>query len=205
MLAFPCVTNANEIVQLLELLRTNPVPPAVDIPCIQSLGFNETSAGELYDLLVLLRFIEEGKPSPVWESYKNSESSAEVLALATTLTYPDLFEVYRCPYLEADETLELYFKGKTQASDQEATLMSESFRAITNLADYQNTPMDIFEPKETGVSQLAAEKTGTKIKVNPNLQLNIEIHIDPHTSDEKIEAIFKNMRKYLIVPDSEAE
>ena len=30
------------------------------------------------------------------------------------------------------------------------------------------------------------------------MQLTIQIHIDPQTSDEKIEVIFKNMQKYLL-------
>jgi hypothetical protein len=34
--------------------------------------------------------------------------------------------------------------------------------------------------------------------ISPRLQLNIEIHIAPDTSDDKIEVIFKNMRKYLL-------
>jgi hypothetical protein len=45
----------------------------------------------------------------------------------------------------------------------------------------------------------ASEKP--KVKILPNLQLNIQIHISPDTSDEKIEVIFKNMRKYLIDND----
>jgi hypothetical protein len=30
------------------------------------------------------------------------------------------------------------------------------------------------------------------------LQVNLQVHIDPNTPDEKIETIFKNMRKYLL-------
>lgn len=47
------------------------------------------------------------------------------------------------------------------------------------------------------------ESSNNKATVNfsPNLQLNIQIHIDANTSEEKIEVLFKNMRKYLIDND----
>jgi len=37
-----------------------------------------------------------------------------------------------------------------------------------------------------------------RVKVEPKIQLNIEIHIAPDTPDDKIETIFKNMKKYLL-------
>lgn len=48
----------------------------------------------------------------------------------------------------------------------------------------------------TSVEILPQEKP-VDVVASPKLQLNIEIHISPETSEEKIEAIFKNMRKYL--------
>ncbi len=41
----------------------------------------------------------------------------------------------------------------------------------------------------------------TKVKIAPNLQLNIEIHIGADTPDDKIEEIFKNMKKYLLTDE----
>jgi hypothetical protein len=49
-----------------------------------------------------------------------------------------------------------------------------------------------------GETALVEEIKMPEVKINPNLQLNIQIHIDPATSDQKIETIFKNMRKYLL-------
>ncbi|MEW6718637.1 MAG: hypothetical protein AB1345_14195 [Chloroflexota bacterium] len=53
---------------------------------------------------------------------------------------------------------------------------------------------------EAPVKKIYQEPIRTKpsLDISPRLQLNIEIHIAADTSDEKIETIFKNMRKYLL-------
>jgi len=43
-------------------------------------------------------------------------------------------------------------------------------------------------------------ETRKAVKIQPGLQLNIAIHIAADTSEERIETIFKNMKKYLL-PD----
>ena len=40
-----------------------------------------------------------------------------------------------------------------------------------------------------------------KATISPGLQLNIEIHISADTPEEKIEVIFKNMKKYLLADE----
>jgi hypothetical protein len=62
--------------------------------------------------------------------------------------------------------------------------MLDTFRALCELADFQN--------------DMYVEGPAPSVKVNPNLQLNIQVHIDPNTPDAKIDAIFKSMRKYLL-------
>lgn len=53
------------------------------------------------------------------------------------------------------------------------------------------------EPLAT-VSQHNVKNNKPSLTVSPNLQLNIQIHIAADTPDEKIEAVFKNMRTYLL-------
>ena len=73
--------------------------------------------------------------------------------------------------------------------------MVETFRRLSDLADFQDLLC-----KEGPYEELPSNKKETlaDVKINPNLQLNIQIHIDPGTPDEKIDTIFKNMRKYLL-------
>jgi hypothetical protein len=74
-------------------------------------------------------------------------------------------------------------------------LMVEAFRKLTELADFQDL---LCAGESDGLSSKENEKTNPNVKVDPHLQLNIQIHIDPQTPDNKIETIFKSMRKYLL-------
>jgi hypothetical protein len=67
--------------------------------------------------------------------------------------------------------------------------MLETFRALNELADFQNIVSD----NDSNQAVPTEEEKMPEVKVNPNLQLNIQIHIDPDTPDEKIETIFKNL------------
>jgi hypothetical protein len=54
-------------------------------------------------------------------------------------------------------------------------------------------------PQPTTLKTVPIEtKVMPAIDIPPKLQLNIEIHIGADVSDEKIETIFKNMKKYLL-------
>lgn len=64
----------------------------------------------------------------------------------------------------------------------------------------QVQPLEITEPQEPVKTKIVQEpvKVVPPVNVSPGLQLNIEIHIAADTPDDKIESIFKNMRKYLL-------
>lgn len=54
-------------------------------------------------------------------------------------------------------------------------------------------------PEPVGpISEERKPISDSRVRLAPGLQLNIEIHIGPDTSEDKIEAIFRNMRKYLL-------
>jgi len=78
-------------------------------------------------------------------------------------------------------------------------LARERAGALQESIAEESTP-EITDHKKAPVQKTYQEPTRIKpsLDVSPRLQLNIEIHIAAETSDEKIETIFKNMRKYLL-------
>lgn len=78
-------------------------------------------------------------------------------------------------------------------------LAKESARALEESKEEEVIP-EITDHKGTPGQNTYQEPTRTKpsLDISPRLQLNIEIHIAADTSDESIETIFKNMRKYLL-------
>ncbi len=194
----PFTNKPEDIVPLLEKLPAAEVPDGNISPdYIKSLGFSAGSSERLCDILKKLGFIDEqGYASDIWKSYVATDDRGRILARSIKNAYPDLFKMTMCPYLEADETLIDYFGNFVKTTPKNREYMLETFRALSEPADWQDTLFEE-EPQEP-VAALSAGETFPNVKVDPNMQISIQVHIDPNTPDDKIETIFKNMRKYLL-------
>ncbi len=73
--------------------------------------------------------------------------------------------------------------------------MLTTFKAFCDLADFSDAIV-VEEPTREFKGLEGEEKR--RVKVEPRIQVNVEIHIAADTPDEKIEAIFRNMRQYLL-------
>jgi len=183
----PFTPKPEDIIKLLKLIPTLEVPARnLNAAYLKTLGFSQSSSNHLIDILARTGFVTaEGKPSDIWREYALDENRGLVLASAVKRAYPDLFHKVFCPYLEPDDDLIDYLRPRDQkVSARDLNLMLDTFRALCELADFQN--------------DMYVEGPAPSVKVNPNLQLNIQVHIDPNTPDAKIDAIFKSMRKYLL-------
>jgi hypothetical protein len=89
-----------------------------------------------------------------------------------------------------------YLKNFVKGTPKNREYMLETFRALCEPADWQNMLCE--EGPQEPTPALSDGKSLPAVKVDPNMQISLQIHIDPNTPDEKIETIFKNMRKYLL-------
>jgi hypothetical protein len=199
----PYTNKPEDVTRLLQVMTTNEVPKIkVDTGYLKSWGFSLSSSNYLFKILKMLGFIdEEDKPSASWIAYVSDENRGSVLAAAIKKAYADLFKSVQCPYLEGDDAIMDYLKSCVKAKPKETILMVHTFRLLSETADFQ----DLLCASGPGGSTSTNEgEKMTNVKVNPNLQLNIQIHIDPNTPEDKIEAIFKNMKKYLLPKDEQS-
>jgi hypothetical protein len=198
MTEYPYTPVPQDLTRLLTLLPTIEIPAdKADVAFMKSLGFTLSSAKHLHSILKSLGFIDENnKPTGVWKDYLVEEKRGRVLASGIKRVYPGLFERFLSPYLEQDDTLCEYFKQISPGTSRELGFKLDTFRVLSELADFQ----DVLA--ESGFNGLLPETGGKKkelqVKVDPNPQVTIQVHIDPATPDDKIETIFKNMRKYLL-------
>ncbi len=193
---YPYTNKPEDIPKLLCLLPTIEVPEIrITADYIKSLGFSQASSRNLLEILKLIGFLDEkDEASAIWKDFVSSEKRGLILASAIKKTYAGLFELSFCPYIEGDEAILDFFKQEVQATSKDLILMLETFRSLNELADFQ----ELMSDDSSGKSTEPEEDKMPEVKINPDLQLNIQIHIDPNTSDEKIETIFKNLRKYLL-------
>jgi hypothetical protein len=199
---FPYTPKPEDLTKLLNQLPDIEVPASkADSAFFKTLGFTASSSKYLINILKLIGFIDDSNnASEVWKHYRTDEQRNRLFAFRIKQAYLELFQKVMCPYLEEDDALYDYFRNRTKSSPKVIFAMVETFHILNNFADYQDL-MD-----DSGSNDLLPADTETKkkpqIKVNPNPQWNIQVHIDPNTPDEKIETIFKNMRKYLLGNDN---
>ncbi len=194
----PYTNRPEDIPGLLQKLTTVKVPAGrVESAYLKELGFSAASSKHLLNILKMLGFLDQNdRPSATWMAYVADERRGLVLASAVKKAYAGLFQSSFCPYLEGDEEILDYLKQNVKASDREMLLMVQTFRNLSEPADFQDLLREA--ECEQPVSSLKGGEPESRVKVNPNLQLNVQIHIDPDTPEEKIEAIFKNLRRYLL-------
>jgi hypothetical protein len=189
---FPITNQPEDIKDVLARLPTISVPESpVNTAFFRKLGFSVASSKKLLEILSSLGFIDDqNQASETWRTFVDSEKRGQVLATTIKSAYHGLFNDMLCPYLEDDDTLTDYFQMNKKLGPEEIGSIISTFHTLCEAADFQEilSENEIPLPKSPSPS----------VKVDPNLQLNIQIHIDPATPDEKIAVIFKNMRKYLI-------
>jgi hypothetical protein len=196
-MTYPLINKPEELARLLRKIGEIDVPQAkIDGGFFRKQGFSASTGKGLMAVLKGIGFVDaQDSPSAIWREYAmEKKGQATVLARAIRNTYPELFRLSSCPYLEADEEIVSILKGASKANSREAEAMLNTFRTLSDLADFQ----ELLAYDTPGTAASSPVGNGSAVKVNPNLQLNIEVHIDPATPDDKIEAIFRNMRKYLL-------
>jgi hypothetical protein len=194
----PYTSRPEDISKLLQILQTAKIPAAaIEAEYFKSLGFSAASGRHLLNILKKLGFVDAaGLPAATWLEYASVANKGLVLASAVKTAYPELFKHSFCPYLDDDEVLLDFFKSHVEATPKDMELMLQTFRCLVEPADFQY--LLSVEGPDGPVEPVKEDGLAAGVKVNPNLQVSIQVHIDPATPDEKIETIFKNMRKYLL-------
>lgn len=195
---FRYVYAGNQITKLMDKVHGAGRPDVLNFPYIRDTWLLKNAQyNAVLDLLEDMEFIDSsGAPLPLYAKYQNKSLAKGALTEGIKKAYPNLFKAY--PDAQTFPTTELagYFKQQTGKDDSIIDKMVTTFRTLCSLADFavpeDATGEPLKEHKETPVEH------GRKVKIEPKIQLNIEIHIAADTPEDKIEAIFKNMKTYLL-------
>ena len=145
-----------------------------------------------------MEFIDaSGTPLELYAKYQNATIAKQVLTDGIKKAYPALFKAYPSAQTLTKDELEGYFKQQTGKSGSVLEKILSTFRAFCSHADFGGVVAKEEEPARY-YEQDSLLRTG--VRVEPRIQLNIEIHIAADTLDDKIEKIFKSMKQYLL-PD----
>jgi hypothetical protein len=194
---FRYVYSPNHIINMLQKIRTAGRPDKLTFPYIRDTWlFKNAQYTEVLPILKDMEFINaSGNPTELYAEYQNPSLAKKALAKGIRNAYSELFKAYPDAQLLPKEQLEGYFRQQTGKAQSVLDKILSTFQNLCNNADFIGTGVAVGEPSSEETKQPFEE---SRVKFEPRIQLNIEIHIAPDTDDDKIETIFKNMRRYLL-------
>lgn len=167
-------------------------------------GYKSVNHRAFIPILKALGFLtSEGTPTNRYHEYRNHSASKSVMADAIKDAYSDIFLIKEKPTSGDKPLIEGKFKSYHNASDTVASLMSKTFFALLDLAEFSTNSNDVKRVKIEKDESNNSEKPdldNEKLKKNSNfgLHYNIQIHL-PATKDiEVYNAIFKSLKDHLI-------
>lgn len=195
---FRYVYSPVHITNVLKKIQSTGRPDKLSYPYMRDTWlFKNEQYGAMIDILKDMEFIEaSGVPTELYARYQNPTIAKQALAEGIRKAYSVLFKAYPKAYSLPKSELEGYITQQTGKTGSVLEKISSAFRTLCSHADFTGVEVVAKEPlPEHKVAEVEEER---KVKVEPRIQLNIEIHIAPDTPDDKIKKIFENMKNYLL-------
>jgi len=192
---FRYVYSQSQITKILEKIKTTGRPEKLTFPYIRDTWLLKNA--QYSDVLVILKDMEfidnSGTPISLYAEYQNPPLAKQALAKGIRNAYPELFKAYPNAQELPKEQLEGYFRQQTGKAGSVLDKMLSTFRTLCDNANFAGVGIAKAEPPKK-----LEGKEEHRVRVEPRIQLTIEIHIAADTPDDKIKKIFENMKTYLL-------
>lgn len=211
------VTTKN-LEAFLNAIKTAKAPERINNKFLANLDFTSSNDRLLIGILKALGFADDsGVPTKRYFDFLDQSRSGAILAEAIREAYSDLFAINTKAEGLSGDDVKNKFRTLTQGqnSDHVLGLMAKTFKALTELADWEAPSADLEEKKEEeqkngapkkGVEEQSEETpvrkerrlSGTDQLSLRELHYNIQIVL-PETRDIAVfDAIFESLRKHLL-------
>lgn len=203
MVDYAYTTVTGKIKSVLGKIRTTGIPSKLTVAHLKTLGFTSSNDKTLLGVLKFVGLIDDsGIPTSLWNEYRGADHR-HVLANAIRTGYADLFAVYPDANARSSTELTHVFSTSSSAGAQVIAKTVATFKALVEEADFssENEPIETAMPSgplhRPATQSALAHRMMPKDGGNPEMHIDIQIHISPDSSAEQIEKIFESMAKHL--------
>ncbi|KKR46971.1 MAG: hypothetical protein UT82_C0005G0032 [Parcubacteria group bacterium GW2011_GWB1_40_14] len=188
------MNSVGRLPQMMEAIQNAGVPPRFTIEFLKSIGFKGTNDRAFISVLKGIDFLDNtGVPTEKYRAYKNKTDAKKILGNSLRGVYEDVFLADEKAQNASAEKLAGIFGTKTGKGDAVVRKMATTFKALANLADFQNSQK--FSPAEDNIED---SKPSPAKDLSPEFHYNIQIHL-PVTKDISVyNAIFKSLKEHLL-------
>ena len=195
----------------LNAIKSAKAPERFTNTFLKQLDYSSSNDRLFIGLLKGLGFLEEtGAPTKRYYEFLDQGQSGKVLAEAVREAYDDLFAVNKRANEMAVEDVKNKLRTLTQGqkSDKVLSLMANTFKALSELADWeagatQPAPEIKTEPDKDGSPTQKTSPASTELPASHTpgkpfeLHYNIQIHLPESRDPAVFDAIFQALRKHL--------
>ena len=177
---------------------------------LEDLGFKSSNDRLVIGVFKALGLIDEnGQPLQRYYEFLDQTQTKKILAIGIQEAYEDLFNLRKDAQTLSNDEIKNKLKTLTQGqkSEKVISLMSMTFRALCDLADWSEAdttgsvpvPHES-SPKEVSPMQQIPKETQQSAETNAkmNLHYNIQIHLPGTTNMAVYDAIFQSLKKHLL-------
>ena len=186
-----------QIKDLLQKIKDGQAPEKFTTQHLKDIGLASSNHRAYIPILKAIGFLSsEGVPTEKYKNYRNTAMSRQVLGEALREAYSDIFTISNDP-LKADRKLiEGKFKSEFNATENTATLMTNTFINLLKEADIKPESKQTQQEFKHIEAEPSLEKEFKK-DLKTSFNYNIEIHL-PATKDVEVyNAIFKALKEQL--------
>jgi hypothetical protein len=208
----PYTSLTGKIKAYFDKFREAGIPPKVNNPWLNSLGFKSGNDYYIVGVLKYIKFIDSsGVPTDFWRQFKDPSKSKAVMAQAIKQGYGELFATYSDASKRSRDEIYAVFSSKSGKAKTTVDYMVNTFVNLCQLADFEAPSVLLAQPSATPspTPAVPTQITGAKLPITPEggVRLDVSIRIElPVTQDADVyDKIFKSLKKYLLTPSSESD
>lgn len=203
------VTTKN-LESFLNSIKTAKAPERFNTRFLQQLDFSSSNDRLFIGLMKALGFIDEsGVPTKRYYQFLDQSQSGRVLAEALREAYEDLFAVNTKANEMGAEDVRNKLRTLTmgQKSDNVLGLMANTFKSLSDLAEWDAAPAAAGPAEPTSEETMAAmraedendhlEKRSAAGVSKLQLHYNIQIHLPESRDPAVFDAIFDALRRHI--------
>ncbi|WP_209088129.1 DUF5343 domain-containing protein [Agrobacterium tumefaciens] len=196
------LVGSGRVREFFEKIKSGQAPEQFTTQLLKDWGFGSSNDRAFIPLLKALGFLSpDGKPTSRYHTYRDHSRSEKVMAEALREAYSDIFLIKEIPSNSDKSSILGKFKSYHNTNDNVAGLMTKTFLALCELADFKGgnvTKNEVSsEPSANVLDRMVAPTGHVSHRPPPGLHYNIQIHL-PATKDVEVyNAIFKSLREHL--------
>jgi hypothetical protein len=203
---FTYMTNAKNLKAILERIRGAGTPPKFTHDFLKTLGFASSSDRPVIAVLKQLGFLStDGVPTGRYNTYRDAARSGQAVAEGLREGWADLFLVDQSAHTRNSSQLTEAIKSVTGKGEASAVKMATTFKALSDLADWTESPTAAKVPIVEESASPAPDSPRPLTEPFPiprptamNLHHDVHIHL-PSTSDLSVyTAIFRALKAELL-------